>query len=59
MGGDAFPGNGSPKINKDHEIVKSDESHPIPLTLWIPFSTMCVRGEKARRYGERIVEIHR
>ena len=22
MGDDAFPGNGSPKINKDHEIVK-------------------------------------
>ena len=22
MGGDAFPGNGSPKINKDYEIVK-------------------------------------
>lgn len=22
MGGDAFPGNGSPKINKDHEIAK-------------------------------------
>lgn len=35
------------------------ESHPIPLTLWIPFSTMCVRGEKARRYGKRITEIHR
>lgn len=22
MGGDAFPGNGSPKVNKDYEIVK-------------------------------------
>ena len=25
MGDDAFPGNGSPKINKDHEIVKPEK----------------------------------
>ena len=24
-GGDAFPGNGSPKINKDHETVKPEK----------------------------------
>ena len=25
MGYDAFPGNGSPKINKDYEIVKPEK----------------------------------
>ena len=25
MGGDAFPGNGSPRISKDHEIVKPEK----------------------------------
>ena len=27
MGDDAFPGNGSPKINRDHEIVKLDREN--------------------------------
>ena len=27
MGDDAFPGNGSPKINRDHEIVKLEREN--------------------------------
>ena len=29
MGDDAFPGNGSPKINRDHEIVKLERENGI------------------------------
>ena len=38
MGDDAFPGNGSPKINRDHEIVKLERENETLKNFRAPLS---------------------